>query len=247
MDEGGGGMYPGGGNVNVPANLPQPGTDYPAGDFDAHDPKWTGKTPTPNIDVWAHDDTVQAGRTYHYRISYKIQNPIYGGMNVAVNDQLPQQFAIQSKPSDWSSPVPIPNLVNFFVQSSKSPNAPTVRFDVFRWEKGEQKNEVFTVGPGDQVGGVKSNIDFSTGWTVVDFRYDDRQSDWQILMMNNKEGNIVVRSYKADHDDELYRGLQEQVKQQKLLANPTGVPGGPGGVPPPGPGATPGGRPPAIR
>jgi hypothetical protein len=171
-------------------------------------------------------------------------------MNVAVNDALPQQFAIASKPSEWSSPVVIPNLVNLFVQSSKSPTSPTVRFDVFRWDKGEHKQETFTVGPGDQVGSVKNGVDFSTGWTVVDFRYDDRQSDWQILLMNNKEGNIIVRSYKADHDDELYKGLLEQVKQQKLLANPTGVPGGPGApgaVPGVGPGATPSGRPPIVH
>ena len=64
--------------------------------------------------------------------------------------------------------------------------------------------------------------------------------------MNNKEGNIIIRSYKADHDDELYKGLLEQGKQLKLLANPTGVPGAPA-TPAVGPGATPGGRPPAIH
>jgi hypothetical protein len=166
-------------------------------------------------------------------------------MNVAINDALTQQFAIQSKPSAWSSPVVIPNLVNLFVQSSKSPTTPTVRFDVFRWDKGEQKQETFTVTPGDQVGGLKNGVDFSTGWTLVDFRFDERQGDTQILLMNNKEGNIIVRSYKADRDDDLYKGLLEQVKQIKALqANPTGAPGGPPAV---APGATPGGRPPIVH
>ena len=65
-----------------PANLPQPGTDYPQGEFDTHDPKWTAKVP-PTIEVWAHDETAQAGKTYHYRIVYKVRNPIYGAFNVA--------------------------------------------------------------------------------------------------------------------------------------------------------------------
>src|SRR5439155_9698707 len=55
-----------------PANLPQPGTDYPQGEFDTHDPKWTAKVP-PTIEVWAHDETAQAGKTYHYRIVYKVR------------------------------------------------------------------------------------------------------------------------------------------------------------------------------
>src|SRR5205814_5705619 len=103
----------------------------------------------------------------------------------------------------------------------------------------------FTVAPGDEIGATKNGVDFSTGWTLIDFRLDERQGDWQVLIMNNKEGNIVARSFKADRDDELYKGLLAQVKLAKdLLANPTGAPGGPPAV---APGATPGGRPPIIH
>ena len=129
-----------------------------------------------------------------------------------------------SKPSEWSSEVKIPNLVNFFVQSSPLGNARSVRFDVFRWDKGTQKQEQFTVAPGDEIGATKNGVDFSTGWTLIDFRLDERQGDWQVLIMNNKEGNIVARSFKADRDDDLYKGLLAQVKLAKdLLANPTGA------------------------
>jgi hypothetical protein len=251
------------GGAPTPANLPQPGTDYPTGEFDAHDPKWTTKPPTvgppgtpgttsnlPNIDVWAHDDTVKAGKTYRYRMTYKMRNPIYGGQNVAVDQKLSETFAITSKPSEWSTPVHIPELVNYFVQSSKSLNSNTVRFDVFRWDKGQQKQETFTVGPGDIVGGTKNGVDFSTSWTLVDFRFDDRQNDTQILLMNNVDGQLIARSYKADRDDALYKGLLEQVKQVKDLeaanaaATGTPVPGvRPPGARPPGGGTV---RPPPM-
>src|SRR5205814_273084 len=158
----------------------QPGTDYPTGEFDVHDPKWAAKVP-PTIEAWAHDETIQAGKTYHYRLTYKLQNPIYGAFNVASNQALVQVFAIASKPSEWSSPILIPNLVNPFVQSSKLGNANTVRFDVFKFEKGTQHLENFTVGPGDQIGGKKGDVDYSTDWTLVDFCADERQSgDTQI-------------------------------------------------------------------
>ena len=209
-----------------PANLPQPGTDYPQGEFDTHDPKWTAKVP-PTIEVWAHDETAQAGKTYHYRIVYKVRNPIYGAFNVAINDQLSTVFAIASKPSEWGSPITIPQLVNFFVQSSKSPNSNTVRFDVFKFDKGMQHLETFTVGPGDQIGAKKGETDFSTDWTVVDFRFDDRQGDTQILLVNNKDGGTVVRSYRADQGDALYKGLKDQINALKAVeAAAAGTPGG---------------------
>jgi hypothetical protein len=192
--------------------------------------------PTPNIEVWAHDETAKAGKTYHYRIVYRIRNPLFGAVNVAKDDAMGQVFAIASKPSDWSSPINIPQLVNFFVQSSKSPNSNTVRFDVFRWDKGQTKQETFTVGPGDQIGGMKNGVDFSTDWTVVDFRFDDRQNDWQIIIVN-KDGKIAVRSYRADQGDMLYQGLKKQVLELKALLQPTAA----------APGGTPGGGPPIVR
>jgi hypothetical protein len=198
------GMY--GGGAAVGQGLPQPGVDYPTGEYDINDPKWQGKT----IEMWAHDDTVKAGKTYHYRVRYKIKNPIFLQRNIVNDPKLATQFAIVSAPSAWSSPVQIPTLVNFFVANSKAPGGNTVRFQIFRWDQGEQKTATFTVGPGDQVGGQNNGIDFSTDWTVVDFRDDPRQNDTQILLVNNKTGAIAVRSYRADADDALYQSLKKQ-------------------------------------
>lgn len=224
--------FPGGGMGGpTPANLPQPGTDYPNGEFNPAE--WGTKT----IEAWAHDDTAQAGKTYKYRMRYKIKNPVFSAGNVTQPDSLADIFAVPSPWSEWSTPVTIPAATNFFVESSKSPNSDAVHFAVFRWDKGQQHQESFTVRPGDQIGAQKGDVDYSTPWTVVDFRFDERTGDWQILLVNN-DGKLMTRSYRADKDDPLYQALQKTVKDQKAaaaVAAGTAVPGAaPAGVGAPG-------------
>jgi hypothetical protein len=211
----------------TPQTLPQPGVDYPTGDFSPADPKWTGKT----IDVWQHDETVQPEKTYRYRLRYKIKNPVLNS-NVTEPPALADQFALVSPWSGWSSEVKIPPMVNFFVATSKSPNGNTVTFHVFKFDRGTTKQESFSVSPGDTIGGVKNGTDFTTKWTVVDFRRDERTDDWQILLVND-DGNLVTRSYKSDAGDALYKGLIDTVKKDKAAegvaagnALGTGVPPG---------------------
>jgi hypothetical protein len=163
---------------------------------------------------------------------YKIKNPVWSAGNVTEPAELADKFALASDWSSWSSPVLIPPLINFFVAASKSPNAPLVRFDVFKFEKGEQKSQSFNVGPGDQIGGPgKDGVDFSTDWTVVDFRSDPyRTEDWQILLINNKTGRLITRSFKGDSGDALFKALKEQVAAAK--ATETAASGAPGGAAP---------------
>jgi len=206
--------------------LPQPGTDYPGGEFNPA--LWKDKPP---IEVWAHDDTVVAGKTYRYKMRYKIKNPIFSAGNVAEPPTLSDVFALASPYSQWSSEVIVPSLVNFFVFSSKSPNSNSVRFEVFRWHEGQQRSEQFTVGPGDVIGGREGDVDYPTDWTVVDFREDPRiNNDWQIMLLNQKDGSIAVRSYSTDRNDTLYKALKTQIQQAKTAD--AGGPGvAPGGAP----------------
>ncbi len=214
----------------MPQNLPQPGTDYPNGEFDPS--QWIGKT----VEAWAHDDTATAGKTYKYRMRYKIKSPIFGAGNVANPDSLADVFAVASVWSEWSTAITIPPMTNFFVESSKSPGSDAVHFAVFKWEKGQQHKESFTVRPGDQIGTTKGDVDYSTPWTVVDFRQDDRANETQIILVNN-DGKLMTRSYKADSQDPLFKALNETVTQQKAaaaVAAGTAVPGAPAGVGAPG-------------
>ena len=94
-----------------------------------------------------------------------------------------------------------------------------------------QATATFSVAPGDQIGGTKDGIDFSTDWVVVDFRQDPRQNnDWQFLLINTKSGKVITRSYNTDRADDLYKGLKEQITANK--ATETAASGAPGGGPP---------------
>lgn len=232
-----GGEYGGGyGGAQAPG-MPQPGTDYPTGEFDPLDPtvppppwKFDPIAQKPrDIEAWAHDDNVSAGKTYRYKMRYRLKNPIFGANNIAEPEALSQQFALVSEFSDWTTPVTVPSLVNFFVAGGFVKNRGTVDFEIFRWDEGQQKAERFSVGPGDVVGGERNGVDFSTDWTVVDFREDPRTNDSQILLVNNKDGSVIARSFSGDRNDKLYQALKAQVK---TAADAAAAAAG-GAVPPP--------------
>ena len=51
------------------------GAPLPTGSFDP--------STTPDFTVWAHDDTVLPGHTYHYRLRYVVTSPVYGTSSCA--------------------------------------------------------------------------------------------------------------------------------------------------------------------
>jgi hypothetical protein len=215
------GMDMGGGYGGPQAvNMPQPGTDYPNGEFDPLDPAgaqlpWKLK----DVEIWAHDDQVVAGKTYRYKMRYRLKNPIFGAANASDPPELADKFALVSEFSDWTTPVTVPALVNFFVAGGVVPGRTTVAFEIFRWDQGQQKMERFDVAPGDTVGWAKNGVDFTTDWTVVDFLEDPRAGEKQILLVNNKDGSVVARSYSGDRNDKLYKALKDQVKAATDAAN----------------------------
>ena len=48
------------------------------------------------IDIIAHDDTCEPGKTYHYRIRYQVLNPLFGMLNMVKNPAMAQQFSLPS-------------------------------------------------------------------------------------------------------------------------------------------------------
>jgi hypothetical protein len=222
--DGGEGAFGGYGGAPQAPGLPQPGTDYPTGEFDPSDSQpqpWKNK----EVEIWAHDDQVAAGKTYRYKMRYKLKNPIFG-TNAGDPATLGEQFALISEFSPWTTPITVPSLVNFFVAGGGLGGRNTVEFEIYRWDQGQQKVERFSVSPGDVVGWAKNGVDFSTDWTVVDFREDARANDRQILLVNNKDGKVVARSFQADAKDKLYEALKKQVKDAKAAENTAAAAGG---------------------
>ncbi|HEX8521595.1 MAG TPA: hypothetical protein VF669_05005 [Tepidisphaeraceae bacterium] len=210
----------GGGGGNGPVGT------LPTGDFDP------SKFTQPLV-VWGHDIHVTPGKSYKYKMRYRIRNPLFGVINVAKNPAFAQQFAIVSPDSEWSKIIVVPAKTNFFVARNIGPNADKVAFDVFKWEEGIQHQATFIIAPGDMLGGQNSNVDYTTDWTLVGFQQDPRTQDVQILLVD-KEGSLMTRSAKQDQNNDLYKRLKELVRAAQPTAGaggaPTGLPAVPGGT-----------------
>lgn len=164
-----------------------------------------------DTDGWAFDDTVQTGKTYRYQVKWAILNPLFGFQNVAVDTKFEKQFAIWSelKAEGWGSEVTVSSLTNFFVAKAWNSNkaGKDISISVFKWQAGKWQSETFTVVPGEMVGAMKDGVDYSTGYTLVDVRYDgDRVSNDNrtTALLMGPDGKIVTRSPAADKINPVY-------------------------------------------
>jgi hypothetical protein len=202
---------PGGGPNNGPASastLPPAVAalfPIPPGDFDPN-------AVTTDITGWAHDDTAQPGHTYRYMVQYTIKNPIFGAGNARINPALAAVFSIQSPLGQWSPPINVASTTNFFVYANSRPGAPTARFKVYKWQNGVERSKVFEVAPGDIIGGKDGDVDFNSGWTVVDLRFDDPHNpDSMTILVMDPTGILARRDYKTDQAKPERTALDQQV------------------------------------
>jgi hypothetical protein len=208
---------PGGGPMGMQMQPQQQSANadfpIPTGEFDPH--KWsTDHSSKGTIVCWANDDTITPGHTYRYRITYKIKNPLFGSANVAKNAADAQTFAVASKPSDWSANVNVPSTVNFWVV--RSPNHDTVPIQVFSWHEGESKGKIFEVTAGDAIGNKESNIDYSTGWTLVDVGDDSRNGEFILLM--DPTGKLHKRDVRTDMQDPKFQSMKKDAASAAAAA-----------------------------
>lgn len=111
----------------------------------------------PAVRIWAHDVFVQRGKTYRYRLSVVLNNPMFGQGNVMVPEQ--QDWAkaatVRSAPSEWSEPIRVDDETYFFITSANPVTSLNrtagARAEMFifkwgRWRKGDAQLE-----PGDRL------------------------------------------------------------------------------------------------
>lgn len=202
----------------VPTTPQMTGFPVPANEFDPR--KWASEHPEqPKIVGWAHDDTVIPGRTYRYRVTYKIKNPIFSARNVASNPKLADVFALVSLPSQWSEKIVVTSTINFWIARSPRTGASTVSIQVFRWQGGQPRTKTYDLAPGDAIGLKEAETDFATGWTLVDIRTDPRTEEPYVLLMD-PSGLVHRRDTKTDSMDPKYQEYKQQAAASVSSAAP---------------------------
>ncbi len=198
-----------------------------------------------NMLIWQHDETAEPGKTYRYRLRVVARNPVFGHAQAVKDPKMAQQIELDSKWSDWTEPVMIPQALHIQVAGTNF-NRTDVKFNIYRWKNGQlhKNTQPFEAAPGDIVGGTdKEGMDFVTPWMVVDIR--SVGGDLKVLLMDDK-GNKVEHSLRADSASDEFRKLEAEILQQQQQAAggimggvmPPALPG-PGGARPPSGGAVP--------
>lgn len=173
------------------------------------------------VAVWSHDDTVEAGKTYQYRLRVNVWNRYLGRLK-AVRDADDARRAIVE--GDWSAPsapiVAAPSS-RFFVTGLK-PDGTAAVVEVWKWRKGVWHKQYFDAPVGETIGGPrevavddldatggKVMVDFSTGALVLDLRSEEAVSHGGATARGGSEpaaGKSIVLVY-AD-------GADGQVKER---------------------------------
>lgn len=74
-----------------------------------------------SIRLWAHDVTVERGKTYRYRVTLVFPNPLFGKGAVMAAEQaeMARDTLVRSEPSDWSDKVSVDEQVYCFITSAR--------------------------------------------------------------------------------------------------------------------------------
>lgn len=186
--------------------------------------------------VWFHDDTVEAGKTYRYRMRVLLWNR-YVGKIKALSD--PAKAKLATVAGEWSQPtdpITVAPATHFFAKSPKVGTS-LAMLDVFKWDAGKWLRQTFEAGPGDLVGGLKKirtdetddkgravqkDVDFSTDAVVLDVRpketvrvrlpakegYTVREQDSLVIVyLDPADGQVKERVQAFDRSDPLRRKI----------------------------------------
>ncbi|MGA1979212.1 MAG: hypothetical protein ABSG99_01420 [Sedimentisphaerales bacterium] len=133
---------------------------------------------------WAQDDTVEAGKSYRYRIRLGVFNPIAGTNQFSEQDKsLKNKVVLWSEFSDATETVDIPGTLYFFPREIQEA-ARIVTVQVSRYVLGYWYSKDFTVKQGELIGKigeykiteeeekravtVPKAVDYATGAVLVD-------------------------------------------------------------------------------
>ncbi len=184
---------------------------------------------TLSIVSWFYDRTVVEGKTYRYQVLYSIRNPLYQDSRLK-DQKLQNQFAISSTLDEkaWSEPKKVETTTRFYLANNvwtDPTNISSVKFEVFKWSGGKWQSWVFPVNIGEKIGETHAGVDFATGVTLVDVRYDKFDGTGKpYVVLLATDGQVIERDIPTDKNDPERAQLTTEIKQN--VQPPAGTPGG---------------------
>lgn len=111
------------------------------------------------VKLWAHDLTVEPGKTYRYRVSVVVLNPAFGrGASLHADQQdLARLPVIVGEPSAWSEPVSVLADKYYYIVSateSDSQGPSRARAELFQFFYGYYRSCTVYLEPGDVLAGT---------------------------------------------------------------------------------------------
>jgi len=109
---------------------------------------------TNDLWFWAHDDTVDPGKTYRYQIRFGVFNPVAGTGDVTKEDKvLANNVILWSDYSSATNEVDIPQRMYFFANGLQEADKKVI-VRVYKYLLGYWYGENFPVEPGEVIGKV---------------------------------------------------------------------------------------------
>ncbi len=177
--------------IQPPFRPVRAGADWqlPLSDAALTDPPGDGLLTEPGTGraaVWLHDQSVEPGRTYRYRLRVNLWNCYVGRPRLLKRAAQAERSVLLGRWSEPSAPISVAPDRYFFVCGAQ-PRQVTVTVEVWKWHGGDWVSRRFRVGVGDLIGGVcdvklgrgpdqdpdAQRIDFGTRAVVLDLSFDE--------------------------------------------------------------------------
>jgi hypothetical protein len=190
-----------------------------------------------SIVAWTHDLEVKPGSVYRYRARVEVYNPFFARTTQLVPEQqsLANGFTVSSVASEWSPSVRVSPPVSFFlaraVPGEGGLGLGTASMEVFAFRDGKRRSESFSVQPGDVIGSpatvrrggkVLAEVDFTTGWFIVDILEDpsrddvsggDRAKGAIVLVARVEDPSVIEARYvEVDRSSETRRRFVDEAR-----------------------------------
>jgi hypothetical protein len=194
--------------------------------------------PTADILLNLYDTSLQAGKTYRYTIAYTIQSPAWTAPVARLTKpEWATQVSLAAPVSAPSPAVTIPTRTFVFAGSPNGSANDTFSFDVYTWAAGAWLKHAYrNLNPGDLVGALESNADFSTHYTYVDYRV--RGAHYYVTLLD-PQGKVVIWDAAANFNDPKHHEKDTWVAASAAAAAAPGAAGAAQPAPPPAPAPAP--------